>query len=129
MPNPRLSKPQKEDLIDAALRLRDMRAAANRKMKAKSEADGHVRLERTVLSDIVPELRRIIVARVALEKVALHVPWPAYRREGHNTPDTDAPDLRDGSSEGQKVGAVIYGGLTMAIFAQALMGLPLIQLG
>ena len=107
MPYPRLSKPQKEDLIDEAIRLRDMRAAANRKAKAKREADGYVRLERSVLSDIVPELRRIIApviaARIAGEKVVLHVLGPASQRDGQYAPETDAPDLRDGSSEGQMV--------------------------
>jgi hypothetical protein len=106
-----------------------MRAAANRKVKAKREADGHVRLERRVLSDIVLELRGIIAAVIAGEKVVLHVPGPVSQREGQYAPDKNAPDLRDGSSEGHQVGAVIYGGLTMAVLAQALMGLPLVPLG
>lgn len=86
MPYPRLSKPQKEDLIDAALRLRDMRAAANRKAQVRLEADGYVRLERRVLSDIVLELRGIIAAviaaRIAGEEVVLHVLGPASQRDG-----------------------------------------------
>jgi hypothetical protein len=109
LPHPRLSKPQQADLIAKALQGSEARSEANRKAQAKREANEYVRLERTVLSDIVPELRRIvsamIAARVSGEKVVLLVPDLALWRDGQNAPDNDVPDLSDGSSDALQITA------------------------
>jgi hypothetical protein len=107
--SPRLSKSEQADLIAKALRGSVARSEANRKAQAKRNANGDVRLERTVLSDIVPELRRIvsavIAARVSGEKVVLRVPEPASLSYSQNSPDNDVPDLSDGSSDAPQVTA------------------------